>query len=292
MIRGWRLSAVLFTLVLAVSTSLAVAQDSTQAFPSVVAANTRFAFKFFRSLVEKTNDRNVLLAPTGLSLTFALLDNGADPEARTEIEDTFEFSQLNLQQINEGFAGLRDAVQLKRPRLTKRPEWMTPAQWKQFQAAPPNGTVVADSIWLRRIMFSRSFMEINTKYYGADVKPLLPTPAPWIQISNWARERTRKSVSIHPGTLASHDFVFVDVTSFHSFWHTDFLEVETKPATFTLLNGEKKEVPLMHQRRKFSYLETAKFQAVLLPYSNDTCMYVFLPTSDSRLSHLERSLTA
>lgn len=290
MIRLYSVFWVRLTLFVAFCTIVAAAQDSTQAFSPVVAANTRFAFKFFRSLVTKTNDHNVLLAPTGLSSTFALLDNGADPGARKEIEDTFEFTGLNRQQINEGFAGLRDALQLTRPPLTKRPEWMTPTQWRQFQAAPPNGTVVADSIWLR-IPFPTSFLKINQNYYHADVKRMLATPAAWIQISNWARERTKKNVTIHPGTLSRNAFIFVDVTSFHSFWSDQFLEAETQPNTFTLLNGRKKDVLLMHQRRTFSYLEAPKFQAVLIPYSDGTCMYVFLPSQDSNLSEFERSLT-
>ena len=290
MIRSHSIFSVRLTLSVVLLTVVATAQDSTQAFSPIVAANTRFAFKFFRSLVTKTNDHNVLLAPTGLSSTFALLDNGADRDAREEIESTFELGGLSLQRINEGFASLQDALQLKRPKLTKRPVGMTPLQWKQFQAAPPNGTVVADSIWLR-IPFPTSFLKINQNYYHADVKRMLATPAPWIQISNWARERTKKNVTIHPGTLSRNDFIFVDVTSFHSFWEDQFLEAETKPDTFTLLNGQTKELPLMHERKNFSYLETPKFQAVLLPYSDGTCMYVFLPSKDSNLSEFERTLT-
>ena len=81
----------------------AAAQETVQPASRIASANTQFAFAFFHSVVAKRADSNVMVAPTGMSLTFALLDNGADSEARNEIEDAFGFKGLELQQINEGF---------------------------------------------------------------------------------------------------------------------------------------------------------------------------------------------
>jgi serpin B len=99
------------------------------------------------------------------------------------------------------------------------------------------------------------------------------------------------------GTMARNDFLLVDVTRFHSFWKWDYIfDVSmTKPAPFTLLNGQKKNVPMMYKGTEFtefSYLEGPKFQAVILPYGQNANMYVFLPTEDSSLKELEQTLTA
>src|SRR5947207_5868541 len=146
--------------------SLAWAQAADQAKTRIVDANTRFSFKLFHQLVTQTADKNILLAPTGISLTFALLDNGADSETKKEIDSTFEFTGLDLKQINEGWAALRDALQLVPPKpLSTKPAWMTPQQWKTFRAAPPNGTLIADSIWLNGMAFPNSFLNVNRQYY-------------------------------------------------------------------------------------------------------------------------------
>lgn len=269
------------------------AEDTSQAPSMVVAANTRFAFKFFHLLVHKTSDQNVLIAPTGLSLTFALLDNGADAETRKEIETTFEFNGLSLVQLNQGFANLREVLQpIMPPKLMKKPWGMTPTQWKQFQTAPPSGIIIADSVWFKRgVAFSPIFSGTNRRYYGLDCKRFLPTPTPSIQVSNWARQRTRKNTPIHVGSLfGKSDFLFVDVTYFHEFWADQFDQSATKLDFFTLQSGSKKEVPFMHQRREFRYFDGEDFQAVVLPYGSES-MYVFLPSEASNLTRFENSLT-
>jgi len=140
--------------------------------------------------------------------------------------------------------------------------------------------------------FPASFMNINQRYYAADVQRFLPTPAPWIQVSRWARERTKKDVSIRLGAIAQNDFVLVELTHFHSFWEHQFYTSATRPGPFKMPGGQITQVPLMYQTRHFDYFEGSKFQAVVLPYSDGTSMYVFLPSEDSSLAELEQSLTA
>lgn len=155
-----------------------------------------------------------------------------------------------------------------------------------------NGMIIADSFWLSHMSFPQSFMKVNEEYYGADVKRLLAGSSPSVQISQWATERTRKSLSISPGPMSKNDFLFVDVTYFRSFWKEHFSESETKPGTFTLANGSTKKVPFMYQTHHFEYFEDEKFQAVDLPYSYQASMFVFLPREESSLKEFEQSLNA
>lgn len=239
------------------------ADNAPDSLSLIVSANTRFSFKTFQSLF--TEDKNVLLAPTGLSLSFALLDNGADTETQKQIENTFEFTGLNRQQLNDGFSGLRRALQLDPPK-DKRPSWMTPARWRQVQSTPPYGAAIADSIWFNRsTSFPPTFLQINRRHYGMDIKRFLPTPGASIQISRWARERTKKRVSINlTKTAARSSFILVDVTHFHAFWDNHFQESATRPGPFTLPSGQKKQVFLMYDKREFRYFETPRFQILRL----------------------------
>jgi len=266
------------------------AQDASPACSTVVSANARFAFKFFHLLVNKASDQNVLVAPAGPSFLFALLDNGADTETRKEIEDTFEFTGISTPQLNQGFAELRKYLEpIPRPKLTSRPWWMSPEQWKQYPTAPPEGVIIADSLWLRSgVAFSRGFTDVNRRYYGADLKTFLSSRTPSIQVSNWARQRTRKNVPVNISSAS--DFLLVNVTSLHAFWEHKFDESMTKPDLFTLQSGRKKEVPFMHQRRNFAYFEAEGFQAVVLSYRSQS-MYIFLPRETSSLAQFEDLLT-
>ena len=277
----------------AIALSLNGEAQATNDLSRVVEANTRFSFKLFHHLAGLTPEKNLLVTPTGLSLIFALLDNGADPRTREEIESAFEFKGLGLEEINGGAKALREALQLAKPigGDAKKPVGFTAEQWRALQISPPNGTIIADSLWLNHMVFPPSFLKVNRDYYDADVKRLAASPSPSVQLSQWAMERTRRRISISAGPLDKNDFLFIDLTYFHEFWKEHFPRSATRPGTFTLANGSTKQLPFMYQAQFFQYFENEKFQAVILPYSN-TAMFIFLPREDSSLKELEQSLTA
>lgn len=74
-----------------------------------------FAFKFFRQSLAKTPDNNILTAPIALSRDFALLQNGADAEAREEILRAFELGNLSSEEINQQSLALHTALSYPQP---------------------------------------------------------------------------------------------------------------------------------------------------------------------------------
>jgi serpin B len=82
------------------------------------------------------------------------------------------------------------------------------------------------------------------------------------------------------------DFLLVDTTWFKGAWIHPFVASRTHPGDFTLLSGQKKQVPMMAEGGSFAYLRGANFQAVRLPYHH-AAMYVFLPDEDSSLKEFE-----
>jgi len=278
-------------LLVLILTSVLQAQYSVPTPSPIVDANSRFAFKLFKQLTTETPDHNILVAPTGLSLTFGLLDNGSDPETRKEIESAFEFTGMDLTEINAGFAALRKEMNLiPPPPQNKGTKGTSPSSW----ADNPNRLVIADSLWINHGYFGKQFLSTSRNYYGLDLQRLLPPSSTSAQVSRWASKQVHRNVPISMGTTARNDFLLVDVTRFHSFWEWDYsFDVSmTKPTPFTLLNGQKKNVQMMYKGTEFRYLEGLKFQAVILPYGQNADMYVFLPAEDSSLKELEQTLTA
>lgn len=145
----------LFAMLLAVSSSSA-GQES---YSAVVGANTRFALKFFRQATADTPNNNVLIAPTALSLDFALLQNGARPEAKAEVMDIFGFGNLSSEQINRQSASLREALSYRQPELPKG-----------IKRGPLTETgerlILARSLWTPEPAFTPNFLAIARKFYG------------------------------------------------------------------------------------------------------------------------------
>lgn len=90
-----------------------------ESYGSLVDANTKFAFKFFQQNIANDHDHNVLIAPTALSLDFALLQNGANAAAKAAIFEAFSFRNLSTEQINRQSDMLRQALSYFQPQLPK-----------------------------------------------------------------------------------------------------------------------------------------------------------------------------
>lgn len=269
--------------------------QQTSAYPDLVSSNTRFAFKFFQVSAAGTPNENVLLSPVSLSLDFALLQNGAEKEARKEILSTFEFGELSPEVINERSLSLRKALIYDPP--PKVPPRRPAKQGIQPPliccAPPPEHLSLAGSLWTQpAVAFKSKFLEINKKFYSFQLGSVPNKgPAATRAVNAWSARQTGGLVNTALDSWRDDDFLMVDTTSFKGSWVKPFYEEETHPGDFNLPSGDKKRIPMMVQVGMYRYLRGPKFQAVRLPYSH-AAMYVFLPDADSNLQGFERNLNA
>jgi serine protease inhibitor len=135
----------------------AMGQESSGA---LVDANTGFAFKFFQQSVAGKQDKNVMIAPTALSLDFALLQNGASEPAKAAIFDAFNLKNLSSAQINHQGETLRQTLSYVRPQLPK-------GQKLPANAETGERLIMAQSLWLRsNARFRPAFQETAKQFYG------------------------------------------------------------------------------------------------------------------------------
>jgi serine protease inhibitor len=290
MIREAKFRVLLVTFALA---PLCVAQEKPHD-GALLQANTRFAFKLFRQSVANTPDANVLTSPAALSLDFALLQNGAEPQAREEILSAFEFGNLSADEINEQSLAFRQALSYQPPKPPKPPRavrgTLPPAM---CCAAPAEQLILAGSLWTQPgVGFRHAFLQANKKFYSFQTMSVPNRGAGAVNAVNaWVAQQTGGTLTHAFDSWQRDDFLLVDTTWFKGTWIRPFLETRTHPGDFTLLSGQKKQVPMMAQGGHFAYLRGPKFQAVWLPYYH-AAMYVFLPDEDSSLKEFEQSLTA
>lgn len=79
---------------------------------------------------------------------------------------------------------------------------------------------------------------------------------------------------------------------FKAAWAKDFVEEKTKPATFTLLDRQRIQVPMMRHTEWFSVAKAEGCRLLRLPYAGDFQMVVVLPRHTAGLAELERTLSA
>ena len=159
--------------------------------------------------------------------------------------------------------------------------------------ARPERLILAGSLWAQpKVAFRTTFLEPSKKFYSFQTVSVSSRgPAATSAVNTWVSRQTGGALTHVLDSWQNDDFLFVDTTWFKGAWIHPFVANRTHPGDFTLLSGQKKQVPTMMEGDSFAYLRGANFQAVRLPYYH-AAMYVFLPDEDSSLKEFEQPLTA
>ncbi len=237
-------------------------------------AHLDFGFALFDQLRQESPDQNVLVSPTSVALALAMAYNGAGGETQTAIADTLKLHGLDIDQINQGNQALI--------------QYLT-------QLDPEVALEIANSLWVNHDLSVRAdYIAQMQASYTAEVAALdFGTPAATDRINNWVKERTRDRIpTIVEDLPADQLLVLVNAVYFKGAWSEAFEPEQTRDRTFTLANGETIQHPLMAQQGDYLYLETDQFQAVSLPYGNESLSFeVILPAEGTDLAHLAAELT-
>ncbi|GAP95089.1 serpin family protein [Leptolyngbya sp. NIES-2104] len=241
--------------------------------PKIVEANTRFGFKLFSEILKKDGKENVFVSPSSVAIALSMAYNGANGQTKTAMAKALEFQGMTLEEINQAHHNLKAALE---------------------KADPKVQLLIANSLWARQgVDFNPSFLDRNAKFYDAKVKSLdFEQPAAADEINSWVKESTRGKIPKIVDRINPNDVMFLmNAIYFKGKWTNEFDKSNTQTRPFTLVNGSKKQVPLMKRQGNYRYFETNQFQAISLPYGDERLsMYVFLPKSN--LAAFQKSLTA
>ena len=158
---------------------------------------------------------------------------------------------------------------------------------------------VANALWGQQgERFLDRFLTVTRANYGAGLRQVdfkNATEAARQRINAWVSEQTQGKIKelIAKGDLGSLTrLVLTNAIYFKGKWLILFDKDRTWPGPFTLLDGKRIDVPMMHLGSKLGYLDTPQFQALELPYAGRTvAMVVLLPRRHDGLPDLEKALT-
>ena len=241
---------------------------------SLVAANTRFAFKLFSQLTERGPGKNIFISPASVFLALAMTYNGAAGETQRGMAEALELAGMSLDEVNRAGAELLRSLRSIDPQVR---------------------LAVANSLWGRQdITFSREFLRRCADFYGAEVQTLdFADPRALAVINGWVRQHTDGKIEkildqIESATL----LVLLNAIYFKGNWTRPFDRQRTEERAFHLLGGGQKQLPLMTQSGEYQYYEDKDFQAVGLPYGGERLsMYLFLPEQRGGLAAFQQRLS-
>ena len=228
--------------------------------PNLFHANTRFAFDILQELVSEDRGQNVFISPLSILLALAMTYNGAAEDTKTAMAEALQFSEFDLEQLNRGFRDLTTGI--------------VHAD-KQVQIS------VASSIWyMQGYAVEEDFVQRNETYYNSEVLSLdFTDPGAADTINTWIDDATRGEIervidSIPPDVM----MYLVNAIYFKGDWTHQFSESSTREEEFTLENGGRKMVPMMHVKKQFRHARVDNLGFLRLPYGREKlAMYILLP---------------
>jgi len=263
------------TQVTAKITSSSRAKQTNTMNEKLVRGNTQFGFKLFSQILKQSSNQNIFVSPTSVAIALSMTYNGASGTTQQAIAQTLELQGMSLNEINQSQLNLSQA-------LTK--------------IDPQVQLDIANSLWAREgVTFKPEFLQKTKQFYQAKVSNLnFSQPNAVSTINNWVSQSTKGKIPTIIDQISPADILFlINAIYFKGSWQKEFSKNATQQRPFTLINGTRKQHPLMSQSGKYRYSENQQFQAVSLPYgSGRLSMYVFLPKSNVSLTSFYNNLTA
>lgn len=242
----------------------------------LVAANTKFGFKLFKTLSKQQPNQNIFISPTSVALALSMTYNGVSGETKQKMTKVLELTGMTPQEINAAHQNLQNSLQKNDPKIQ---------------------VSIANSLWAKQgFSLKPEFLQINQQYYQANISEIdFQSPQESLSIiNNWVSQKTQGKINIIVTKINHNTLLFlINVIYFKGNWETPFDKSKTTNKTFYLTGSSSKQHPMMSQRGSYRCYETDTFQAVSLPYGNKGAlsMYIFLPNSNTNLATFSQHLT-
>jgi serpin B len=287
---------ILLIVLVTVRDSFATDQPGEKSYTeTVVKGNNNFALELYAKLGDQ-QEGNLFFSPHSISTALAMTYAGARGRTEVQMAEVLHFP----------------AIVSKQPGA-KPPSGLTRDQ-KQFHSA--FGTIVnalndrgkkgayeltvANALWGQKgYEFLREFLELIETSYGGKLNEVnfrSAVESVRQRINAWVEKKTKGKIKdlIAKGALSRMTrLVLTNAIYFKGDWTSQFQEEQTRDAPFTLLDGEKIDVPMMNQTGEFKYMETGNFQGLELSYvDGELSMIIFLPKKFDGLGDLEETLTS
>jgi serpin B len=266
---------------------------------TIVKGNNEFALELYAKL--RAGEGNLFFSPYSISTALAMTYAGAQGETESQMAGVLHFPTR------------RDGPKVTPSEPNEKSITATAWEHKRFSSAfgkiikdlnagGEKGKYelrVANALWGQKgYGFLKEFLNLIETDYGGylnEVDFVTAVEAARKTINDWVENQTNNKIKnlIPEGVLDSMTrLVLTNAIYFKGNWAKQFKKEMTQNAPFTLLDGNKVDVPMMNQTADFNYIQTDSFQCLELPYVNDELsMIILLPKKLDGLHELEGTVT-
>ena len=245
---------------------------------TVITGNNAFALDLYAQL--RKQEGNLFFSPYSISTALAMTYVGARGETEKQMAYVLRFDP-DQSKFHPAFAQVIHDLTVEKK--------------KGYELN------VANALWGQKgYKFLPEFLNLTNQSYGAGLRELdfaTDSEAARQTINAWIEKQTNDKIKdlIQKNVLDKETrLVLTNAIYFKGNWDIKFDKEKTKDAPFTLINGEKINVPMMRHKeiQEFQYLKGDGFKALEISYvANELSMIIFLPDEINGLAELEKSMS-
>jgi serine protease inhibitor len=232
---------------------------------NLVAANTRFAIKMLKELINEDADKNIFISPLSISTALVMTYNGAEGSTSEAMAETLEFTGITMEELNQNYSNLIESLE---------------------KVDADVQLSIANSVWTREEfapLVKQSFTQQLEKYYRSELYTRdFSDPKTVEEINDWISTETNDKIDKMIEGIDPQIVMFlINAIYFKGNWTTPFEEYNTHTDDFHLSDGSNVQVSYMSNNDDYRYYNGSNYQALRLPYGRDKiAMYVLLPNED------------
>ena len=235
-----------------------------------VQTNNGFALDLFRQVAKEGEGKNLLISPLSVTIDFGMVNNGAVGKTQQEIYETLGYKEDSVEGLNTFCQMMMEQSATLDPSVTL----------EIANAAVVNKMYPGLKDSFTRTVKSFYDAEVIYKDFGKeDIKGL---------VNDWCDRKTHGMIpELLTRPVEKSEYAhFLNAVYFKGQWTSKFKKSDTKKDTFTLEDGTKTSVKMMHQKDQFNYGSIPGLcTALSLPYGNQAyCMTLLLPDKGKTLA--------
>ena len=241
-----------------------------------VQSNNKFALDLFKKVSEEEEGKSMVISPLSVTFALGMVNNGAAGETLREISKTLGYNEESVEDLNS----------------------FCKTMLKQITEIDPSTRLEIANIVLANkeaVHLKEDYIQTVQNNYDALVcyKDFLKEDVQNF-INQWCEEKTHGMIKnfFNRKITTSDSFLFLNATYFKGVWTNKFKKSDSKKEKFTLEDGNKISVNMMHQQDKFNYGQIGGVcKMMTLPYGNQAFrMVLLLPEEGKTIDDLKLSL--
>jgi serpin B len=242
-------------------------EEAEELIPSIADLTVDLFKRSFYQNFYENGEQNTLLSPLSVMLALCMTANGADGDTLTEMEAVLG-GGLSIADLNRLLSSYANNLPSEKGSKLN----------------------IANSIWVRdredeSFIFNTAFADINSRYYGAELRRSEFDENTVKEINGWVSRNTDNMINRIIDEISQDAIVhIINAVVFDADWKHQYTPYNVRNRNFTAFDGDTQNTEFMYSKEQL-YIEAENATGFIKPYKNEHYSFAaLLPNEDTSIT--------